>query len=120
MKKRGKSSADTKALSEERYRAMVQSQLDAAAERKALRTPRVDSERLRQLGTNSSGWDSFAPLLRDEFLLIWRCEIKSAEQISKVWNSKGFRTGSGMSWTPDTVNFARQHLARIGMLKRKK
>lgn len=61
-----------------------------------------------ELGTKTSGWTIYRTRLRTELAAMAKCNMHRADQVTRIWNSKGFRTGSDRAWTPRLVKIAKQ------------
>ncbi|OPH82948.1 hypothetical protein B2M20_10565 [Nitrobacter vulgaris] len=80
-------------------------------EKAALRRYEVSSSDRLELGMKTSGWTIYLSRLRTELALARKCNFVSADDIARVWNGKGFKTGYGKVWTARLVKIAKTVVA---------
>ncbi len=70
----------------------------------------VSTQDKQDIGMYSAGWESFLKTLEMHFKKSQKAGYTRADEVSKFWNSLGFKTGSGKMWTPRLVNLAKDNM----------
>jgi hypothetical protein len=74
---------------------------------KFIRTIVVHTADRMDIGMLSSGWSAYSLTLKAKLSNAGKAGVTKANDIAKMWNRTGFKTGSGKMWTPRLVNIAK-------------